>query len=115
MKNGGTKPPFFFWSPLLPPALARWRLGRLFGRWGWRRRRCAVAGPEENPGRVAIKIVHRAADIPERTSTVGHQCARTLVEVISEFADRFHRLEQLAAILAARQCIQPQHEIIGLQ
>jgi len=74
----------------------------------------AFAGPNNRRVGFFVEIVHRAADIAQRPAPIGHQQTRALVEIFRQFADRFHRLEQLAALLAAGQRIQAEHEVVGL-
>src|SRR5262249_30822562 len=100
------------------PLLAARRRGSLSW-WGllWllgRRLLRVVARAEEHARRVAVEIVHGAADVTERLAAVGHQRAGALVEILGKLADRLHREEQLAALLAAGQRVQPQHQIVGL-
>src|SRR3974390_1851511 len=72
----------------LPLPLAR------SGRWCGRRRlalrlgRLArIARTKQNPGRVAVEIVHGAADVGQGLAAVGHQRARALVKILRELAN----------------------------
>ncbi len=60
-----------FANPIIIKSLRPLPLGRR----GRCRRRCrrAVAGAEQQAGRVAVEIVHRAADIAQGAAAIGHQ------------------------------------------
>src|SRR3569833_4069322 len=54
----------------------------------FRRRRSVVTATKNYAARVAVKVVHGAADVGERAAAVGHQRAGALVEILGEVADR---------------------------
>ena len=69
---------------------------------GRRRARALLPPPNITRRRVAVEIVHGAADVAERAAAIGHQRAGALVEILGQFADRLHHQVQLAAGGAAR-------------
>src|SRR6478736_3995769 len=78
-----------------PLALAR-RGGRRRGPRRLLRRllccRLGIAAAEDHAARVAVEIVHGAADVGERAAAVGHKSAGALVEVVGKLLDRLdHR------------------------
>src|SRR5690349_3816185 len=71
-----------------------------------RRRRARIAAAEDDAARVAVEIVHGAADVGERAAAVGHQRAGALVKILGEILDRLHHGRELAAGGAAADRVQ---------